>query len=459
MLPGSVPQRETSRRASGDRFSGVTGAGAARGVRQLPSSPPEGHHSGAMAEPIPVLHYRGVFLNLTETFIARQLEGVAAAGRYEPRALCFTRTAEHPLPDSAVFAMRGVESPDAAPASAPSRSALARWKSRLRSDRRRWGFVRSRVELSPQARRWIAARPPAILHAHFGHEACGIAWLAEELRIPLVVTFYGLDLSMYPRSPLWRARYRRMFRSASMCLAEGGAMLHQIRRLGCPPEKTRVIRNPAPIAEIPFVERPFKDARSEPVDLLFVGRFVEKKGLVHAVRAMGELRAEFPRLRLNVVGDGDLRPSIEAEIRRHGVDESVILHGLLPFARMSELMRRCDALVVPSVVARDGDSEGGAPNILLDAQASGMPVVGTDHCDIPEFVAPDKSAFLAPEGDAPAFAGALRRLLAPGDPERWIRMGRAGREHVSREFDMPSVVARMHELYDGLLAANRGGKR
>jgi colanic acid/amylovoran biosynthesis glycosyltransferase len=96
-------------------------------------------------------------------------------------------------------------------------------------------------------------------------------------------------------------------------------------------------------------------------------------------------------------------------------------------------------------MAKDGDSEGGAPVCLIEAQAMGLPIVATTHCDIPEITRPEVSAFLAPERDAAAFAARLDQLLE--HPEQWAEMGRAGRLHVETEFNIRTQVSRMNEVY------------
>jgi colanic acid/amylovoran biosynthesis glycosyltransferase len=110
----------------------------------------------------------------------------------------------------------------------------------------------------------------------------------------------------------------------------------------------------------------------------------------------------------------------------------------------------CDIFIQPSVTAADGDTEGGAPTTLLEAQALGVPVVATYHADIPHVVAPGESALLAPERDSEALAACLMKLLDA--PERWSAMGRAGRRFIEEHHDAPSQVARLEELYFSLEA-------
>jgi colanic acid/amylovoran biosynthesis glycosyltransferase len=105
------------------------------------------------------------------------------------------------------------------------------------------------------------------------------------------------------------------------------------------------------------------------------------------------------------------------------------------------------------VHAANGDAEGGAPVTLIEMSAAGLPIVASDHCDIPEVVVHGESGLIVPEGDAEALADTLLALAAA--PERWPAMGRAGRAHVEREYDVAKQVAKLEALYDELAGAGR----
>lgn len=416
--------------------------------------------------PIPVLHYRTLFLGLTETFIARQIEGLRAGGAYDPYALTQVRGVLSPLPDDHVFAVRGgsvkvAGSTSKAGAAGPA-SPSTRWLERalapahrLNAVRIRAGLARSAAPVTPEARRWVERVRPALIHAHFGLDAVGIAPLARELGVPLVATFYGFDISAVPKSAIWRARYRGLFAQGAAVVAEGSTMLRRLEELGLPAAKARLIRNPSPVETLEFAPRRRPDAGA-PIRMVFVGRFVEKKGLRHALNALAALRPEFPRLRLDIVGGGELEADLRARAERLGLlagaEPAAVFHGPLSYGDLAEVMRAADFMIAPSVTATDGDNEGGAPNILLDAQAMGLPIVATTHCDIPEFTAPGRSALLAPEGDAAALADRVRELLLAPERADWGAMGRAGRAHVEAHFSTARVIREIESLYAEILA-------
>ena len=101
-----------------------------------------------------------------------------------------------------------------------------------------------------------------------------------------------------------------------------------------------------------------------------------------------------------------------------------------------------------SITAQNGNTEGSAPAAILEAQATGLPVISSYHADIPEVVVDGKSALLAPERDAETLAKHLEYLV--GHPDVWGAMGRAGREYMEQEYDVMVQVGKLEKIYDGL---------
>src|SRR6185437_507604 len=130
--------------------------------------------------------------------------------------------------------------------------------------------------------------------------------------------------------------------------------------------------------------------------VLFVGRLVEKKGVEILIEAFARARAARPGASLVIIGDGPLRPRLE---RRAG--EGVRFLGALPPGDVADWMRRATVLAAPSVTARDGDAEG-LPNVIVEAAASALPAVGSDHSGIPEAILDGETGFIVPERDAEA---------------------------------------------------------
>ena len=287
-----------------------------------------------------------------------------------------------------------------------------------------------------------------LLHAHFGNTGTLIMPLRRYLGLPLVTNFYGADTAPSSTDPTFPELRRRLFVEGDLFLVEGPHMRQRLIDLGCPPEKIRIQRIALRISDLPPAKN-YRGQDSPQPRLLFAGRFVEKKGLVYALEACEILARRNLRFELRVIGDGPLNDSVRRFVRDRRLNGFVQFLGFLSYADYLRELREADALVQPSVTAANGDTEGGAPTTILEAQALGVPVVATRHADIPNVVARDGSAFLVPERDSRALAEALERLITA--PEVWPRMGEAGRAHVREFHDVSREIDRLEDAYLALM--------
>jgi colanic acid/amylovoran biosynthesis glycosyltransferase len=316
----------------------------------------------------------------------------------------------------------------------------------------------------------LRERGASVIHAYFGP----VGWRALELRrrlgIPLVVTSLGDDMAptVAPwwwwwiqegrETPDWPARLRELFAEGDLFLAEGPHLRQQLIEYGCPPEKAQLHRMALPLDRLPYRERRPRDG-GRPV-IFFAGRFCAQKGVLYALEAANELRREGRDFEFRLAGDdtmtdGSYAAQVHAYIRANDMHDRVRLLGWLNNDECLREMDAADIFLHPSVVDDDGRGEGGAPTSILEAQAMGMPVVSTLHCDIPYVTRPGESALLAPERDGPALAHALRTLL--DDQDRWVEMGRAGRAHMEERHDINREAERLEERYLGLIGAPARG--
>jgi colanic acid/amylovoran biosynthesis glycosyltransferase len=386
-----------------------------------------------------VAQVRSVWFHATETFLH-----TTVAGLTRTRALLLGQE-EANTERFPVAAPRVVLTP---PGSLAAR--WNRWRTRLGGD--------PRAPLSGRrALRALRRHGAGLLHAHFGQTGVYVLPLARRSGLPLITTFYGQDASRLPRDPAWRERFAELFAAGACFLVEGPHLAESLVRLGCPRQKIRVQPLPIVASRYPFRARLPRPA-GEPVRLLFCARFCEKKGLHFALEAVARARREHPALRFHIVGDGPQRAEVEADIERLGLRDCVALLGMLPHARLIDELDAADVLLQPSVTAQDGDTEGGAPTTLLEAQACGLPVLATRHADIPFVVADGESGLLAAERDVEGLTAHLLHLLKA--PERWAQLGAAGRERVERFHDAERALARLEDLYFELAAADtdRAGK-
>lgn len=300
--------------------------------------------------------------------------------------------------------------------------------------------------------RIMRRRSVRVIHAHFGPTGWWALPHKRHLDLPLVTTFYGYDLApaiAWGKGD-WRRHRQELFEEGDLFLVEGPFMRKTLIALGCPAEKVQIQRIALPLDKLPFRVR--KPRLGSKVRILFAGRFTEKKGLIYALRAVGELWKERKDFEFRIIGAGELAEEFKRFIQENELDDCVKLAGLMNYQEYLGEMAQASIFLHPSVVASNGDTEGGAPTVILEAQAMGMPVVSTLHADIPYITIPGKSAILVQERDVTGLNAALSHLL--NHPEAWEEMGRAGRAHIERYHNIVHEVLALEDKYFRLLSRN-----
>jgi colanic acid/amylovoran biosynthesis glycosyltransferase len=295
----------------------------------------------------------------------------------------------------------------------------------------------------------LAALQPRLIHAHFGRGGALALPIARALGLPLVVTFHGGDATkdgpyrsrLFPT--IFQRRCAALQREAALIVCVAEHIRAELLARNFPAAKLKVIRygvEPEADGEIQQpADRPY---------LLFVGRFVEKKGVAHLLEAMRTLESESAAVDLVLIGDGPIAEALKRQAS--GLKHARFL-GWLPYDEVRRFMRGALALCVPSVAARSGDAEG-LPNVVLEAMACAVPVIGSQAGGIAEAIEHGRTGFVVPQADPQAIAEPARWLLR--DPALRRRMGHAARDAATARF---SAIAQSRLLEDALLAvSNRG---
>jgi colanic acid/amylovoran biosynthesis glycosyltransferase len=171
--------------------------------------------------------------------------------------------------------------------------------------------------------RILKKRNARLLHAHFGHNGVQALKVKKKVKIPLVTTFYGADISKKEMIELLKKQYKKLFARGEMFLVEGEHMKSTLHGLGCPLEKIHIQRIAVPVETIPFKERKPKGKKT--IQILFCGRFTEKKGLIYALEAVKKVYREHhcTNIRFCMIGDGELKEQIETFIDKHNMKDYV----------------------------------------------------------------------------------------------------------------------------------------
>lgn len=300
----------------------------------------------------------------------------------------------------------------------------------------------------------LARRHADLMHVYFGHTGVHLLPFLQRWPRPAVVSFHGMDVQPRADQPGYAAALESLLHAVPLVLARSRSLMDRLEALGCPAGKIRLNRTGIPLDKFPF------HARTAPAHgawhLVQACRLIEKKGLPVTLEAFAAFAARHPSARLTIAGDGPLRAALAKQAAALGVADRVRFAGFLDEGALRALFHEAHIFLHPSQITADHNQEG-VPNAMLEAMATGLPVVATRHGGIPEAVDHGRTGLLAAERDA---AELLDHLLAlTGSPDRWAAMGRDASASVRREFDQRASIRRLEDAYFEALALGKGGAR
>ncbi len=282
------------------------------------------------------------------------------------------------------------------------------------------------------------------LHAHFGSDATTVALLAgRRIARPVSFTAHARDIFKHYATE----DEDRLARRSKMALADAVVTVSDFNKsylaaMAGPSSAGKIERiyNGIDLAAI----RPGPAAKREQGLILAVGRLIEKKGFGDLIAACAVLRSGGVDFRCEIVGEGPLRESLEAQVRACGLEDDVSFVGAVPPAEVLRHMRRASVFALPCVVAADGDRDG-LPTVLLEALASGLPAVTTRVAGTPEIITDGITGRIVDPADPARLAEALASLLM--QPDLAGRCGHQGRAKAERDFDITTNVGALHDLF------------
>jgi colanic acid/amylovoran biosynthesis glycosyltransferase len=253
----------------------------------------------------------------------------------------------------------------------------------------------------------------------------------------IVTVFHGFDISSYLKTHGPRI-YAPLFAKGAAFFAVNSLWVTRLVELGCPSHKVRLLRMGVDLTTIAY--KPMEIIDGQPIQILTVGRLVEKKGTEFALRALAELKERRRELQWHfaIAGSGPLQSTIETLIHELGIADRVSMLGAISPEEVKRRLAVSHIFVLPSVTAANGDMEG-IPVALMEAMAAGVSVVSTSHSGIPELIEHEASGLLAPERDVVALAAYLERVMTD-EGARWRMLSHA-REHVSVHFDQVKLIS------------------
>jgi colanic acid/amylovoran biosynthesis glycosyltransferase len=286
---------------------------------------------------------------------------------------------------------------------------------------------------------------PRLMHAHFGTNAVEILPVAQRVRLPLVVSFHGIDVTtalLGPGGARYRERLERLWNYASLLLPVSDDLERRLLALGAPPDKVRRhymginVATLAPVSSTP---------RS---GIVYVGRLIAQKGVADLIDAVAQLPEHRRSTPVTIIGDGPERQALQAQA---AAVRGARIRFLGPQSNdvVADELSRAAILSCPSRAVRPTDTEGFG-QVFLEAARAGVPSVAYRFGGVVEAVQDGVTGLLAPEGDVAALSAHLLTLL--DDPELAARLGAAGADRVRQHFDLTQQSAILESLYDQVAA-------
>lgn len=285
------------------------------------------------------------------------------------------------------------------------------------------------------------------IHAHFGPSAIEIFPLAKKLNKKLLISFHGFDASMLLRSPVYIENLRKIL-PESYVIVPSKYMLDKITIIVTKPLKSFIIYYGIPINYFQISDRNhfFNKNNDMKIKLLQVSNFVEKKGHKYTVEAFKRVLKEFPKAELVLAGDGELKSDIEMLVNDLGISDKVVFKGKVNQEEVRELMYESDIFLHHSITAESGDQEG-IPNVIMEAMATGLPVVSTYHAGIPELINDGINGYLVPEKDILDYSNKIEIIISKFQPSIGIK----ARETIEQKFNLDKQIEKLNTVYLELL--------
>jgi colanic acid/amylovoran biosynthesis glycosyltransferase len=269
------------------------------------------------------------------------------------------------------------------------------------------------------------------LHNHFADSSCTVAALASVIGgFSFSFTVHGPAIFYEPMR--WRLDRKVQLARFVCCISD--FCRSQVMAFSAPERWSdlRIVHCGVDPTLFPFLERGGDGRR-----LVCVGRLAPWKGFEVLIEAVADLARRDRRVQLDLIGDGPSREALEAFAARLGVAPSVRFFGYRTAEQIANHLRRADIFVSSSFAE-------GVPVVLMEAMASGTPVIATRIAGLPELIEDGANGLLAPPGDSRALADRIDQLLP--DLSRRRQLAAAGREKVTESFNLDTEAAKLHEI-------------
>ena len=276
------------------------------------------------------------------------------------------------------------------------------------------------------------------LLANYGPMGVALADACERANVKLFVHFHGFDASEYKTLDNYKDRYKILFQKVEGIIVVSNDMKKQLLSLGA--DSTKIYLNPYGVEINKFIGA--SPETKAPI-FISVGRFTAKKAPQLTIKAFSVVLSKVPDAQMVMIGDGELWEECKQLATELNISDKIDFQGKKSPEQIVEQLREARIFVQHSRIAHNGDSEG-TPNTILEASATGLPIVSTRHAGIKDAVVHGETGFLVAEGDWESMADYMIQLAQ--NPTLCGQMGRAARKHIEENYEMSKRVQTLKEI-------------
>ena len=306
----------------------------------------------------------------------------------------------------------------------------------LLPNRWKYKFTKDQRSLSQKAvRHYLLRNNIQVVLAEYGPSGVEMLDICKKTNIPLIVHFHGFDAYRDDVLNFYGKQYDGLFDYASAVIGVSQDMIEQLNTIGCPKEKLQLIRYGVDTSLFHPASPPSKRE-----NIVACGRFVSKKAPYLTILAFHNAWKKRPSLNLSLIGDGELMEVCKTIVASLNLQDHVTFEGVLSPENVSDLMRNSAIFIQSSMLTKDNDSEG-TPVAILEAMATGLPIVATNHGGIPEVIEDGMNGFIVAEKSIFQMSQAIIRLI--DNPDLYMKIRTANiikvQEYYSRERNIKAL--------------------